>query len=750
MRPSTLFLFCVGAFFALTLFPIFGKAEEPSAPVVIGFDRNYAPFEWQDETGQPRGFFVDLGRAVVENGGREAQYVTDTWPGLVGRLEQGDIDILPMLVSKSRAERFQFSRPFYYLTHSLFAAPGLQGLTDIRDIAGHVVAVEKRSYAHDLLLESDFSVTIFETEGTLEALEAVPDGHADVAMVTSAVGMFLLAKYELDLKSYGTPFWPVDYAFAMRKDRHDLAQWFNLAFSETLSEGHYNKIYLNWGSYLDPSTAWSNGSRISDQMAFTAFLIGAALAFVIGAFFWRHQHNSFRQAADFVVPQRGGEIDGADKITDTGEATVKPRLRELDGAKFTSNFPLRPEFLIEAERALANRDHSEDCWELALLKLVDYEDVSRLHGGKVAEHLVYKLANRLLAGSFKAYGYYGRGIFSVLSDRPILRLGRQALLDPVDLDEHDVGSSIQCGLNIVPAASFNLDEIVQQAETALAQSLVRRRTWLMYHADMAPDPMDAKIVRAFRRDEIEGLRAVYQPQIDLKSGCIIGLEALARWDHPEFGSVPPAKFIPLLEQAGLSYRVADKMLSEICAMIASMPPRWAHLTISINFSVQDLSDPDTPSKFSRYFARYGIKPEKIVAELTETAFATDPEILKTALTLLQKKGMRISIDDFGTGFSSLSYLSSFPADEVKIDRHFVSRMLDSQKDRAIIHSTVKLAHDLGLLVVAEGAEDEATLAALIEEGCDRVQGYVIAKPMSRQGLDVFLETYQPAAVHHPS
>ncbi|GEQ97798.1 hypothetical protein JCM17844_14350 [Iodidimonas gelatinilytica] len=399
---------------------------------------------------------------------------------------------------------------------------------------------------------------------------------------------------------------------------------------------------------------------------------------------------------------------------------------------------------------MAGRDHSEDCWEFALLKLVDYEDVSRLHGGKMAERLVHKLANRLLAGSFKAYGYYGRGIFSVLSDRPILRLGRQALLDPVDLDEHDVGSSIQCGLSIVPAASVNLDGIAQQAETALAQCLTRRRTWLMYHADMVPDPMDAKIVRAFRRDEIEGLRAVYQPQIDLKSGCIIGLEELARWEHPEFGQVPPAKFIPLLEQAGLSDRVADKMLAEICAMVASLPPPWAHLTVSINFSVQDLSDPDMPSKFSRYFARYGVKPTQIIAELTETAFATDPETLKTALTLLQKKGMQISIDDFGTGFSSLSYLSSFPADEVKIDRHFVSRMLDSQKDRAIIRSTVKLAHDLGLFVVAEGAEDEATLAALIEEGCDRVQGYVIAKPMNRQDLGVFLSDYQPAAVHQPS
>lgn len=126
VRQSALFLFCVGAFFALTLFPVFGKAEEPLAPVIIGFDRNYAPFEWQDDNGQPQGFFVDLGRAVVKNSGREAHYVTDTWPGLVGRLERGDIDILPMLVSKYRTERFQFSRPFYYLTHSLFAAPGQQ------------------------------------------------------------------------------------------------------------------------------------------------------------------------------------------------------------------------------------------------------------------------------------------------------------------------------------------------------------------------------------------------------------------------------------------------------------------------------------------------------------------------------------------------------------------------------------------------------------------------------------------------
>lgn len=203
--------------------------------------------------------------------------------------------------------------------------------------------------------------------------------------------------------------------------------------------------------------------------------------------------------------------------------------------------------------------------------------------------------------------------------------------------------------------------------------------------------------------------------------------------------VPPARFIPLLERTGLIATLTSRMLDHAIGFAAQLRAAGIACPVSVNVSVQDLLEPNLVGKFERALRRHGAHPEDIKIELTETSFSEGKEGVNDTLDRLHDLGIRSSIDDFGTGYASLTYLSQFAVNEVKIDRMFVDNMSTNPRDRAIVRATIGMAHDMALTVTAEGAEDEETLEALREEGCDHVQGYVISKPLASKEMSAFAD-----------
>jgi EAL domain-containing protein (putative c-di-GMP-specific phosphodiesterase class I) len=221
----------------------------------------------------------------------------------------------------------------------------------------------------------------------------------------------------------------------------------------------------------------------------------------------------------------------------------------------------------------------------------------------------------------------------------------------------------------------------------------------------------------------------YQPQQDLRAGITSGAEALVRWEHPTRGMLLPDTFLPIAEQAGLMRVVALQVLETSLRDLAGWRAQGHQLSVAVNLSVSNLQDTELPHQVELLLAHLEVPAEALTLEITENILMSDAERSRQVLDGLRAIGVRLSVDDYGTGYSSLAYLQALPVDELKLDRAFVTHMSSDPRAAAIVRSTIELSHELGMRMVAEGVEDESALSMLRGWGCDVAQGYHIAAPM---------------------
>jgi diguanylate cyclase len=237
------------------------------------------------------------------------------------------------------------------------------------------------------------------------------------------------------------------------------------------------------------------------------------------------------------------------------------------------------------------------------------------------------------------------------------------------------------------------------------------------------------------RDELE---VYYQPKVDPQLGRVLGVEALVRWQHPAHGMLMPPDFLPLAAKSGLMPRVTRHVLDASLAQLARWRAGGLDLTVAVNLAVGDLLDPDLPGDVARMLAARDVPPTCLALEVTEDGLLADPEGAAATLDAIARLGVRVALDDYGTGWSSLAHLRRLPVTELKIDRSFVSGMATDEDDAAIVRTTLDLARSLRLRVVAEGVEDEATWALLAELGADAIQGFVLSSPLPAAQIDAWL------------
>jgi EAL domain-containing protein (putative c-di-GMP-specific phosphodiesterase class I) len=231
----------------------------------------------------------------------------------------------------------------------------------------------------------------------------------------------------------------------------------------------------------------------------------------------------------------------------------------------------------------------------------------------------------------------------------------------------------------------------------------------------------------------------YQPQVDVTSGQVVGVEALVRWQHPQFGMVVPDRFIPIAEETGLILPLGAWVLEAAVEQLAAWESQGLRgLRMAINLSARQLRDNGLLPVIEAVLGRYGVRAEQIELEITESAAMENAERTAAILLQLRAMGVGLAIDDFGTGYSSLSYLKRLPVGTLKIDRSFVMDIERDENDAAICTATISLAHSLGLSVVAEGVETAAQLEYLKKLGCDLAQGYYFSKPMPAEECTAFI------------
>jgi EAL domain-containing protein (putative c-di-GMP-specific phosphodiesterase class I) len=226
----------------------------------------------------------------------------------------------------------------------------------------------------------------------------------------------------------------------------------------------------------------------------------------------------------------------------------------------------------------------------------------------------------------------------------------------------------------------------------------------------------------------------YQPKLDLATRRIVGAEALARWTHPEKGPIAASEFVAAAEQHDRIGKLTDFVLEKAVAAAAALNKRHDDFEIAVNLSARLLTDKGFTLRVSALLARHGLAPHHLTLELTETAALTGTGEALDMITRLRELGIRIAIDDYGTGLSTLDYLKRIPANEIKIDQSFVKGMIDNRSDRLMVQSTIGLAHSLGRKVVAEGVEQREILDLLVGMECDIAQGFAVGRPMSLESL----------------
>jgi EAL domain-containing protein (putative c-di-GMP-specific phosphodiesterase class I) len=299
------------------------------------------------------------------------------------------------------------------------------------------------------------------------------------------------------------------------------------------------------------------------------------------------------------------------------------------------------------------------------------------------------------------------------------------------------------GVALTPEHGVDPETLMRHADVAMYQAKDAGGGERLYAAeadDSSPERLRlvAELGAAIEHRE---LVMHFQPKIELATGRIEGLEALIRWPHPRLGTLPPSQFIEMAERSGLIIPLTSFALDAAMRECRSWLSAGLEVSVAVNLSARSLRDGSIVDEVGALLARHQLPGRLLQLELTENSFVADPDSARTVLGALRDLGVTVAIDDFGTGYSSLAHLADLPIDELKIDRRFVTDLDSEQSDAAIVRSTIQLAHDLGLRVVAEGVENTAVLALLADLGCDAVQGYLLGRPGPAGGVWPALEEH---------
>ncbi|HET8671989.1 MAG TPA: GGDEF domain-containing phosphodiesterase, partial [Thermoleophilaceae bacterium] len=289
------------------------------------------------------------------------------------------------------------------------------------------------------------------------------------------------------------------------------------------------------------------------------------------------------------------------------------------------------------------------------------------------------------------------------------------------------------------------DSLLRDADAAMYRAKQRGRArFEVFDADMRDTLLrrvetEAELRHALERGE---LHLVFQPAIEIDSGRLVAVEALARWDHPERGPVPPAEFIPVAEESGLIVPLGNWVIREAMRRAVEWRklcrPGERPLVVSLNLSTRQMSEPGFIASVADALKETGADPQQIALEITETVLIEDTDTAAVTLHALEGLGVRLVLDDFGTGYSSLGYVKRFPLSFLKIDRSFVSTLGESPRDAAIVSAIVEMSRALGARVVAEGVETEEQLRGVRELGCELAQGYLFARPLPAAEIDALM------------
>jgi diguanylate cyclase (GGDEF)-like protein len=502
------------------------------------------------------------------------------------------------------------------------------------------------------------------------------------------------------------------------------------AHPDRRSPGYASRRELGEGWVLE-TTGTANAFASPNLRGFVA--LGLGLLVTLLAFLLHRVLSSSRQRAWTLVGERTGELEYLalhDPLTD---------------------LPNRILVLDRAEQILA-RARRKDVPVTALFVDIDgFKQINDRYGHQAGDEILRHVGARLNAvlRDSDTVGRLGGDEFVMLVDAMGLEtapeLVAERILDvlrqPIELTQGAPAVSLTASIGIATGRPASAEALMEDADLALYKAkAIGRNGYVKFESAMQVAAQDRIHLETDLANALAGSQffLVYQPMVDLESERIVGAEALLRWRHPTSGVISPELFIPIAEDNGLIVPIGRWVLEQACAQSVAWAQRGHPLNISVNVSARQLERPEFVEDVHRALADSGIDPRTLTLEITETALMRSPDATARLLAELKALGIRIAVDDFGTGYSSLAYLRQFPVDSLKIDRTFITGLALSSEAHALTHTLIQLGAALGLETLAEGVEHHSQVRELQREGCDLAQGFLFARPLHPNDLELLL------------
>ncbi|WP_455926512.1 putative bifunctional diguanylate cyclase/phosphodiesterase [Pseudomonas putida] len=431
-------------------------------------------------------------------------------------------------------------------------------------------------------------------------------------------------------------------------------------------------------------------------------------------------------------------------------------LRRMAQYDFLTGLPNRQQLQSQLDKILVDAGRLQRRVAVLCVGLDDFKGINEQFTYQTGDQLLLALADRLRAhsGRLGALARLGGDQFALVQadiDQPYQAAElAQSILDdleaPFGPDLQEIRLRATIGITLFPEDGDSTEKLLQKAEQTMTLAKLRSRNRYQFYIASVDSEMRRR--RELEKDLREAiprgqLYLVYQPQVSYRDQRVVGVEALLRWQHPEYGLVPPDQFIPLAEQNGSIIAIGEWVMDQACRQLREwLDQGFSELRMAVNLSTVQLHHAELPRVVSNFLQIYRLPPRSLELEVTETGLMEDISTAAQHLLSLRRSGALIAIDDFGTGYSSLSYLKSLPLDKIKIDKSFVQDLLEDDDDATIVRAIIQLGKSLGMQVIAEGVETLEQESYIISEGCHEGQGYLYSKPLPARELTAFLKQAQ--------